>query len=157
MYASYSTALKNLLAQRGGKSLGDAMVAGTICLFSGSRPVNADAAEGMNPLCQLTLNSGAFTPGSTTNGINLATSATGGTVQMNTGEIWSGNGNSNAGTSGTTATWARWYSNAMTTGGNGVNIDMDVATSGAALTLTNPTIVQGAPTAITTMAVTING
>ena len=153
-YVSYSTALKNIVLQTGGHSYADALANGVLCLFGGTRPFNADATEGSAPLVWITKAGGAFTPGVSTNGINFTT-ASGGVLVKNPAETWTGNGLAAAGAGGVVATWARLYSNAMVMGGSGTNIDFDVATSGAYITLGNTLVVLGAPVTLSAASLTL--
>ena len=154
MYTSYSTLLKNAVLQSGGHSYADVLANGILVFYGGTRPVNADATEGSAALAWITKSSGAFTPGVSTNGINFTT-ASGGVLSKASAETWSGLGLAAAGSGGVTATWARFYSNGMTTGGSGTNIDFDVATSGAAINLGNTLIVQGGTVSISGATLTL--
>jgi hypothetical protein len=93
-----------------GGSLDELLRDGVIEVYSGAQPSDADSAETGTKLLRVTLASGAFTPGSPTNGLNLGTAASG-AVSKESAEVWSGVGLA-AGTAG----WFRFYSNAYTTG-----------------------------------------
>ncbi len=79
-------------------------------VYTGSQPATADLAESGTKLLRITIGSGAFTPGTGTNGLNLAT-AVDGVASKESGEVWSG-----AGLDGGTAGWFRCYTNAYVTG-----------------------------------------
>ena len=79
-----STGLATLLAGTTGFS--GAMASGVIDIYSGTQPASADAAATGMLLGTVTLNAGAFTPGSTTNGLTFA-AASAGTVSKS--GVWS--------------------------------------------------------------------
>lgn len=124
---------------------------GVIRLYSGAQPTDADQAETGTLLCEITLASGVFTPGTATNGINFGGVA-GGTIGKASGEVWSG---SNVATG--TAGWARIYANDRTLGASTTKarLDCSVATSGAQLTLTSTSLVSGVTTTIDSAAITM--
>ena len=98
----------------------------------------------------VTLNSGAFTPGSPTNGLTFA-AASGGAVSKS--GVWSFNGVA-AGTAG----WFRLKGNAADAGGVSTvlpRLDGSVAVSGADLNLSNIAITVSAPVTVDTFTVTI--
>jgi hypothetical protein len=97
-------------AGAGGGSLDEMLRDGVIEVYTGTQPATADLAESGTKLLRITISSGAFTPGSPTNGLNLAT-AVAGVTSKESGETWSGVGLA-AGTAG----WFRYYSNAYVTG-----------------------------------------
>ena len=144
----FSTGFLNEIAKAGGHSIADTLANCVIGFFDGSMPANADATEGTaNLLLLVTLVSGAFTGGVSTNGLNFDV-ATAGILYKKVGEVWSGVGRAAAST-GTTTTWCRIYGNAYTTGASTTakRIDLDVGSgisSGASVSLGSTTIVQGA-------------
>lgn len=116
---------------------------GVIEIYSGSQPANADAAVTGTLLGTVTLNSGAFTPGSPTNGLTFA-AASGGAVSKS--GVWSFNGVA-AGTAG----WFRLKGNATDAGGVSTTLprlDGSIAVSGADMNLSNITIAVSAPNTI---------
>ena len=117
---------------------------GVIRIFSGTQPTTADDAETGSFLCEVSLSSGAFTPGSSTNGINFGQTANG-TIHKAVGEIWSGI-NVATGVAG----WFRLYANDRTAGANADLIRMDgaCATSGAQINLTSTSLVISVATTI---------
>ncbi len=138
-----STGLATLLAGTTGFS--SAMDRGVIDIYSGTQPASADAAATGTLLGTVTLNSGAFTPGVTTNGLTFA-AANAGTVSKS--GVWPFVGIA-AGTAG----WFRFRGNAADGGGISTvlpRLDGSVATSGANLNLSNISIAVGAPTTVDT-------
>lgn len=138
-----STGLATLLAGTTGFS--SAMANGVIDIYSGTQPATADSAATGTLLGTVTLNSGAFTPGVTTNGLTFA-AANAGTVSKS--GVWSFVGIA-AGTAG----WFRFRGNAADGGGISTalpRLDGSVATSGANLNLSNISIAVGAPTTVDT-------
>jgi len=116
----FSTGFRDEIGKAGGKSYADTLANGVIRFFAGTMPSTADLTEGATHLVQITIASGAFTPGETTNGINFDV-ATAGVVAKKSGDVWSGVGTSEAGASpGKTITWGCFYDNALTTGATSV-------------------------------------
>jgi hypothetical protein len=128
---------------------------GILCLFSGTQPSDADQAETGTLLCKITLASGAFTGGSSTNGINFDAPVAG-VLSKAAAETWSGNGLAAAG-AGTTAGWFRFYDNAYTTGASSTAKRFDGAISTgttAELQMAVTTIVTGTPVTINSFTYT---
>lgn len=122
---------------------------GVIEIYTGSQPASADAAVTGTLLGTVTLNSGAFTPGSMTNGLTFA-APSGGSVSKS--GVWSFNGIA-AGTAG----WFRFKGNASDAGGASTTLprmDGSVAVSGGDLNLSNIAIAIGAPNTIDTFTYT---
>ena len=141
MSVRLSTALRNNLA--GSTGFAATFANGVIEIYSGTQPATADAAVTGTLLGTVTLNSGAFTPGSPTNGLTFA-AASGGAVSK-TG-VWSFTGAA-AGVAG----WFRLKGNAADAGALSTvlpRLDGSIATSGADLNLSNITISIGAPNTI---------
>ena len=138
-----------LSSSRGG-SLKDLFRNGVLDIFSGTQPTDADTTESGTKLVRITLSSGAFVAGTTTNGINLGT-ATDGVIGKDSGETWSGVGLV-AGNAG----WFRFYDNAATTGAStsAIRLDGSIATTGAQMNMTNTSISVGGVTVITSVAIT---
>ena len=114
---------------------------GIIEVRTGAQPVSADAAATGTLLGTITLNSGAFTAGSPTNGLTFA-AATGGSVSKS--GVWSFNGIA-AGTAG----WFRLKGNALDNDAVSTTLprlDGSIAVSGADMALSNISIAIGAPT-----------
>lgn len=115
-----------------------------IDIYSGTQPTSADAVETGTLLMTLTINSGDFTPGSPTNGLNMGTS-TDGVLSKAAAEVWSGVGKAAAGTSGTIAGWFRWRANNDVAGATttGIRLDGAIGTSSTyEMQMSNTTIVQ---------------
>lgn len=122
-----------------------------IHIFSGSQPATADAVETGTLLAKITVDGGAFTPSSPTNGLSMDVSAAG-ILSKTVAESWEGLGLAAAGT-GTVAGWFRWYANDVTTGASTTAIRVDGAigpTSSYELQLSNTTIVEDGPLVIPT-------
>lgn len=76
------------LASAKGGSLRDILQNGIIEIRSGTQPANADAAATGTLLGTITVGSGAFTPGTETNGLEFGT-ASSGEISKASGETWS--------------------------------------------------------------------
>ena len=144
-----STGLRNLLL--GTSSLKTILQNGVIRIFPGVQPSSADDAEGATPLIEITVSSGAFTPGTATNGLNFA-APSGGTCAKSVSEVWSG-----AAAATGTAGWFRFYANDRTTGADTTHARFDgsVSTSGAQLNMSSTSITAGATTTIDSFVVTM--
>ena len=120
-----------------------------IGLYSGTQPATPDATEGATLLALITVASGAFTGGVTTNGLRWGSVISG--VASKNSDVWSG-----VGLSSGTVTWGRLYENDYTTGASttAIRIDFGVATSGTALTISDTSIVTGATTTVDTATFT---
>jgi hypothetical protein len=138
-----STALRTNLA--GDTGFAATFADGIIEIRTGTQPATADAAATGTLLGTVTIASGAFTPGSPTNGLTFA-AASAGTVSK-TG-TWSFVGIA-AGTAG----WFRFKGNALDNDAISTTLprlDGSIATSGADLNLSNIAIAIGAPTTVDT-------
>jgi len=146
-----STGLRNEVLKSTGKSLADALANGIIRIYSGVQPTDADSAETGTLLATITLDSGAFTPGSPTNGINLDV-ATDGIVSKAVAETWSGLAIADG-----IAGWFRHYDNNVNTGDSTTAIRYDgaVATSGAEIAMANTRLVTGGTITIDSYGVTL--
>jgi len=144
-----STGLRNMLL--GTSSFKTIMQNGVIRLFPGVQPASADDAEGASHLLEITVSSGAFTPGTAANGLTSAAPASGASAKSS-GEVWSGA----AGSTGT-AGWFRFYANDRTTGADAdhARFDGSVSTSGAQLNMSSTAITAGATTTIDSFIVTM--
>lgn len=149
-----STGFVNAVNQTG--SVKATMQDSVIGIFSGTQPANADATEGAGSLLMLiTVDGGAFTGGSATNGLEMGTS-TDGVLSKAAGETWKGTGLAAAST-GTTATWFRWYANAYTTGAStsAVRIDGAIGTTSAyEMQMSNTSIVEDVEAIVNTFTYT---
>jgi len=136
-----STALRNNLA--GDTGFAATFANGIIEIRTGTQPATADSAATGTLLGTITLASGAFTPGSPTNGLTFAAAA-GGAVSKS-GQ-WSMNGIA-AGTAG----WFRLKGNALDDDLSSTTLprlDGSIAVSGADMNLSNISITIGAPTTV---------
>ena len=119
---------------------------GTIEIYSGSQPASANDAATGTLLGRVTVNAGAWTEGSPTNGLNFSAAAA---RQMSkTSAIWQFIGLADG-----TAGWFRYRGNAVDTGAADPTfslprIDGRIATTGAELNMSNLNIVTGATTTI---------
>jgi hypothetical protein len=116
---------------------------GVIEIRSGTQPASADSAATGTLLGTVTLASGAFTPGTATNGLTFAAAANGAVSKSGT---WSFVGIA-AGTAG----WFRLKGNGVDEGGASTTLprlDGSIAVSGADMNLSNIAIAIGAPTTI---------
>lgn len=124
---------------------------GVIEIYSGAQPATADSAVTGTLLGTVTKASGAFTPGSATNGLTWAAAASG-SVSKST-DVWSFNGVA-AGTAG----WFRLKGNAADAGGSSttaVRLDGTIANSGGDMNLSNTTIAVGSPNTVDVFAMTL--
>ncbi|OLN25005.1 hypothetical protein DVDV_3723 [Desulfovibrio sp. DV] len=144
-----STGLRNMLL--GTASFTSIMANGVIRIFPGVQPASADDGEGASPLLEITVSSGAFTPGAPTNGLNFAAPSAGACAKAS-GEVWSG-----AATASGTAGWFRFYANDRTAGADAghARFDGSVSTSGAQLNMSSTAITAGATTTIDSFVVTM--
>lgn len=143
MTVRLSTKLRDNLA--GTTGFASTFANGVIEIYSGAQPATADSAVTGTLLGTVTLASGAFTPGVSTNGLTFA-AASGGAVSKS--GVWSFNGIA-AGTAG----WFRLKGNAVDAGGISTvlpRLDGSIAVSGADMNLSNITIAIGAPNTIDT-------
>ena len=141
MAVRLSTALRNNLA--GTTGFAATFANGVIDIYSGTQPASADAAITGTLLGRVTLNSGAFTAGTATNGLTFA-AASGGAVSKS--GVWSFNGVA-AGTAG----WFRLKGNALDNDGVSTTlprVDGSIATSGADMNLSNISVAVSSPNTI---------
>lgn len=130
-----------ILAVGRGGAFRDLFMNGTLHIYSGTRPADADAAESGTKLVEITLSSGSFTPGTDTNGLIFG-DATNGKVSIASGATWSGVAIATG-----TATWFRFYDNNVTTGASTTAIRFDgscgTSGSGADLIMSSTSITSG--------------
>lgn len=141
MTVRLSTKLRDNLA--GSTGFAATFANGVIDIYSGTQPVTADSAATGTLLGTVTLASGAFTPGTATNGLTFAAAANGAVSKSGT---WSFNGVA-AGTAG----WFRLRGNAADDGLASTvlpRLDGSIAVSGADMNLSNISIAINAPTTI---------
>jgi hypothetical protein len=146
---AFAAATKIISNNRG--SLQELLLNGIIHIFSGSQSASADAAEGCTKLLEVTISSGAFTPGSPTNGLEIAGPVEG-VIGINDGEVWSGVGIVDG-----IAGWFRFYSNAENIGADAsaVRLDGVCGTSGAQLNMSSLLISKDATTTIDSFVITM--
>ena len=145
MTVRLSTGLRNNLA--GTTGFAATFANGIIEIRTGSQPVHADNASPGTLLGTVTLASGAFTPGSPTNGLTWG-AASGGYVGKS--GTWSFLGIADG-----IAGWFRLKGNAPDNNLSSVvlpRLDGSVAVSGADLNLSNISIVVGSPVTIDTFS-----
>lgn len=138
MTVRLSTGLRNKLVGTTGFS--SVFANGVMEIYSGAQPATADAAATGTLLGVVTLNSGAFVPGSPTNGLTFAEPADGEVLKSG---VWSFNGIA-VGTAG----WFRLKGNAADAGGVSTTlarVDGSIAVSGGDLALSSLSISIGAP------------
>jgi len=143
----FSTGLRTNLA--GSTGFASTFANGVIEIYTGTQPATADAAVTGTLLGTVTLGSGAFTPGTSTNGLTFA-AASGGSVSKS--GTWSFNGIAEG-----TAGWFRFKGNAVDAGGVSTTLprmDGSVAVSGGDMALSNISITIGAPNTIDTFTYT---
>lgn len=134
----------------GSSGFSGAMATGVIDIYSGTQPATADSAVTGTLLGTVTLNSGAFTPGSATNGLTFAAASSGAVAKSGT---WSF-----VGVAAGTAGYFRFRANAADAGAVSTTLkrlDGSIATSGGDMNLSNIAITIGAPTTIDTFTFTI--
>lgn len=136
-----------------GGSYADIFMNGRLDLYTGGRPINADAVETGTKLLSITLNAGTFTPGTSLNGLNfrvLSGNYLGKAIDPVTGEEeeWRGDGIV-AGTAG----WGRFYDNAAITGASITAVRKDgvvTTTTGGDIVMSSGRSIEiGAPAAVT--------
>ena len=148
MTMKFSTGLRTALVGTGG-GLSTIFANGIIEIYSGAQPANADAAVTGTLLGRVTLASGAFTPGTATNGLTWAAAANG--VASKTG-VWSFNGIADG-----TAGWFRFKGNGADAGALSTTLprmDGSIASSGGDLQIANISIATGSPNTVDAFTVT---
>jgi hypothetical protein len=133
------------------KAVQELLSGGMIRIYSGAQPANADAVETGTLLCDITLASGAFTPGAngaSTNGLTFA-DAVAAAIGKTVAEVWSGEG-----LAANTAGWFRFYASERVTGAStsSVRFDGDVSSVAAGtgdLQIDSTSIATGAVVTVT--------
>ncbi len=146
MALKFSTGLKHQLlnAIKGAVTTTASLENGIIWVYSGSQPADADSAATGVALLKITVGSGAFAHGTSTNGLNFNAAAAG--VLTKTSAVWSGVGLAND-----TAGWFRFVGNPTDALGASTTlprIDGRVSTSGAELNMSNLVVAVGATSTI---------
>ncbi len=148
MTIRFSTGLRNAIA--GNVGFVGALDYGIIEVRSGPQPLTADAAPTGTLLCVYTKDGAAFTPGETTNGLNLDPPVNG--VVQKSSDNWKGVGLA-AGNAG----WFRFKANAADADGvstTAVRMDGSVGASGADMNIPNIVFAVGTPESIDTFIYT---
>lgn len=138
-----STGLRNAMLNDSG--IKDTMADGIIEIYSGAQPANADAAVQGTKLMEITVDAGAFTPGTATNGLEFGAPSNG-TVAKASGETWRGVGLADG-----VAGWFRMKGNASDAGGLSTTlprIDGSIAKTGGDMSISNVNIVTGQPNTV---------
>jgi len=135
-----STGLRN--AMLGDVGLKTALTDGVIRIYTGSQPASADAAVVGTLLMEITLDGGAFSHGSPTNGLEWDTPAAG-AISKPPGDNWQGSGIADG-----VAGWARFCANPVDAGGASTTlarVDMSVGKGTGDLQVSNVNVAIGAP------------
>lgn len=139
-----SGALNSMLKASGG--LKSAFANGVIYLYSGPQPTDADSAVQGTLLAKITVSSGSFSFGTSTNGLNFD-APTLGVISKAAAETWSGSAIA-TGTIG----WFRMMGNASDALGSSTTlprIDGSVAVSGGDLNFPSVTVTSSPATPLT--------
>lgn len=140
MSLRFSTGLRN--AMLGSTGLKAAMANGVIRIYSGAQPANADSAVQGTLLAEITVDGGAFSHGSPTNGLNFDDPANA-LLQKAAAETWRGVGLANG-----SAGWFRFCANPADAGGASTTlarIDGSVAKTGGDLSVSNTNVETSVP------------
>ena len=152
MAVRLSTGLVNALAGgvAGDGSFADIFANFVIACYTGTQPVNADAAETGVLLGYITLASGAFTPGNATNGLNFDP-ASGGILAKPAADEWSITPIA-AGTIG----YVRLYDNSMTTGAStsAKRMDMNCGVGSGDIRWSNTSFLVGVKNTLDSLNIT---
>ena len=153
MALKLSTGLVNSILDTA--SFKTSMASGILYIFSGSQPADANSIEtaGAVNLLKVTLASGAFTSGVSTNGL-LWDDAVVNVISKAVSQTWSGVGIADG-----VAGWFRFYANTVVQGASTTAIRFDgritVTGGGGELELSSTTIATGATTTITAASFTM--
>ena len=145
-----STGLRN--AMLGAVGFKGALLNGVIYVYTGAQPLLADNAVSGTLLGKITVDAGAFSFGTSTNGLNFDAPALG-VITKAAAEDWKFNGIADG-----TAGWFRFMGNVSDALGSSTTLarmDGSVGTSGADLNLSNIAIVTGAPNTVDVFQVTL--
>jgi len=142
-----------VLKSNNGGSLEELFKDAVLEIYSGSQPADADSGETGTKLVRITLNSGAFTPGSPTNGLEFEAPMNG-VIGKKSGDVWSGVGLADG-----TAGWFRLYDNKYHTGDNKAAVRLDGAcgVGSGQLKLSSLTIKEGVTITIDSFDIDIRG
>jgi hypothetical protein len=123
---------------------------GIIEIYSGAQPASADAAPTGTLLVRVTKDSGAFTPGSATNGL-VYTAAAG--VLSKSADNWS-----YVGIASGVAGYARFKGNAADAGSvstTAIRVDMAIGSAGVEFRMSNLNIEVGSPGTVSAFSLTM--
>jgi len=140
MTIKLSTGLATLLA--GTTGFASVFANGVIEIRTGSQPADADQAPTGTLIGLVTLNSGAFTPGTATNGLTFGAASNG---VVNKSGTWSFVGINSV--TANTPGWFRFLANAVDSGALSTTLprlDGTCAASGGDMNLSNMSIINGA-------------
>jgi len=143
MAVRFSTGLRDDIL--GSTGLSTSLNDGVIHIYSGSQPSTADSAISGVLLGTVTVDAGAFTPGSPTNGLSFD-APNSGVVAKAAAENWKFNGIVDG-----TAGWFRFVGNAIDdtlVSTTLPRIDGSIAKTGGDMTLSNTAITAGAPSTV---------
>lgn len=151
MTIKFSKGLRNNMLDALGliESLND----GIIHIYSGGQPTSPNDAVQGTLLGKVTVDAGAWTPGSPTNGLGFDAPIDG-VLSKAAAEIWQFNGIVDG-----TAGWFRFMGNAADALGASdtlPRIDGSIATYGADMNLSNVSIVTGAPNTVDVFQLTMS-
>lgn len=151
MTVRFSTGLRDGMLNATG--LKEAFTDGVLRIYSGAQPTSADSAITGTLLLEITVNGGAFSHGSPTNGLEFDAPSSG-VIAKAAAETWQGDGLA-AGTAG----WFRLCGNPLDDGSSSTTlarIDGSVGKTGADLNLSNVSIAVSAPTTIDAFQITLS-
>ena len=153
MAVRLSTGAVNALAGGGAGdgSFVDVFANAVIAIYTGTQPVNADAAETGDLLGLITVDGGAFEGGTATNGLNWE-AAVAGVCAKPTDEEWAIIPDASG-----TAGWARLYANDMTTGlsTTAVRIDLACGVGAGELRMSTTSLTATVKSVVNTLPVTV--
>lgn len=150
MSLQLSTGLRNGMLNSTGFT--EAFNDGIIYIYSGPQPANADAAVQGTLLGRITVNNGAWSAGSPTNGLGFDAPVSG-VISKAAAEVWRMLGIADG-----TAGWFRLCGNAADAGGSSTTLprmDGSVAISGGDMNLSSINIVTGIPTTLDVFSFTL--
>lgn len=143
MALKLSTGLRNGMLNSTGFT--EAFNDGIIYIYTGPQPTDADSATQGTLLMRITVNNGAWSAGSATNGLGFDAPVAG-VISKAAAEVWRGLGVADG-----TAGWFRLCGNATDAGGASTTLprlDGSVAISGGDMNLSSIAIVTSAPTTL---------
>jgi hypothetical protein len=120
---------------------------GVIYIYGPTQPTDPDAVASSTLLTEISVSSGDFAHGTTTNGLEFG-AASNGTITKSATAVWSGVGKATG-----TATWFRFCANSADSepgdpGATRISFDGLVTTSGGQLNMSSTAITAGATTTV---------